>query len=47
VARRQNADLIVLGLRTTTHLGTATHLETAVAHRVVARATCAVLTVRS
>ncbi len=33
VARRQNADLIVLGLRTTTHLGAATHLGTAVAHR--------------
>lgn len=46
VAGKRNADLIVLGLRSTDHLGAATHLGTTVAHKVVAHAPCAVLTVR-
>ncbi len=47
VAREKGADLIVLGLRERgTHLGAATHLERATAHKVVAHATCPVLTVR-
>ena len=41
------ADLIVLGVRAADgYLGAATHLERTVAHKVVARATCPVLTVR-
>jgi len=41
------ADLIVLGVRDAAgHLGAATHLERTIAHKVVARATCPVLTVR-
>jgi nucleotide-binding universal stress UspA family protein len=41
------ADLIVLGVRNAAgHLGAATHLERTTAHKVVARATCPVLTVR-
>ena len=41
------ADLIVLGVRDAAgHLGAATHLERTTAHKVVARATCPVLTVR-
>ncbi len=47
VARQRNADLIVLGVRDAAgHLGAATHLGTTVAHKVVAHAHCAVLTVR-
>jgi nucleotide-binding universal stress UspA family protein len=42
------ADLIVLGVRGAAgHLGAATHLERAIAHRVVIRASCPVLTVRA
>lgn len=42
-----DADLIVLGVRDAAgHLGAATHLERTTAHKVVARATCPVLTVR-
>lgn len=41
------ADLIVLGVRDAAgHLGAATHLERTTAHKVVAHATCPVLTVR-
>jgi nucleotide-binding universal stress UspA family protein len=46
-ARQRHADLIVLGVRGAEgHLGAATHLERATAHRVVAHAGCPVLTVR-
>ncbi len=46
-AKQRNADLIVLGVRDHGgHLGAATHLERAVAHRIVAHAKCPVLTVR-
>lgn len=46
-AKQRNADLIVLGVRDAGgHLGAATHLERAVAHKVVAHAKCPVLTVR-
>lgn len=47
VAREKRADLIVLGLRDTAgHIGAATHLERATAHKIVAHANCPVLTVR-
>lgn len=47
VAKQRGADLIVLGVRDATgHLGAATHLGRAIAHRVVAHAPCPVLTVR-
>lgn len=47
VATQQDADLIVLGVRDAAgRLGTATHLERTTAHKVVAHAPCAVLTVR-
>lgn len=47
VAKEKAADLIVLGVRDRgTHLGAATHLERATAHKVVAHAACPVLTVR-
>jgi len=46
-AKEKGADLIVLGVRDRgEHLGAATHLERATAHKVVAHATCPVLTVR-
>lgn len=45
VAREDHADLIVLGVNRV-HRGRATHLERAIAHQVVAHATCPVLTVR-
>lgn len=45
VSREDHADLIVLGV-SSRHLGAATHLGRAVAHRVVANAACPVLTVR-
>jgi nucleotide-binding universal stress UspA family protein len=46
-AKRRGADLIVLGVREAAgHIGAATHLERATAHRVVAHALCPVLTVR-
>jgi nucleotide-binding universal stress UspA family protein len=45
-AKRRGADLIVLGIRRTAHIGAAIHLERPVAHKVVAHAPCAVLTVR-
>ena len=47
VAIERGADLIVLGVRDAGgHLGAATHLERATAHKVVAYAQCPVLTVR-
>ena len=47
VAREKRADVIVLGLRDVAgHIGAATHLERATAHRIVAQANCPVLTVR-
>jgi nucleotide-binding universal stress UspA family protein len=47
VAKERSADLIVLGVRGAAgHLGAATHLERSVAHKIVARAECPVLTVR-
>ena len=46
-AAERGADLIVLGVRNAArHLGAATHLERATAHKVVAHAPCPVLTVR-
>jgi nucleotide-binding universal stress UspA family protein len=46
-AKQRDADLIVLGVRSAAgRLGAAAHLERAVAHKVVAHATCPVLTVR-
>lgn len=46
-ARQRGADLIVMGVRDAAgHLGAATHLERAIAHKVVACASCPVLTVR-
>jgi nucleotide-binding universal stress UspA family protein len=47
VAKQRGADLIVLGVRNREgHLGAATHLQRATAHKVVAHAECPVLTVR-
>lgn len=46
-ARRRGADLIVMGVRDAArHLGAATHLDGAIAHKVVAHAPCPVLTIR-
>ena len=46
-AEEHQADLIVLGVRDAAgHLGAATHLERTIAHKVVVRARCPVLTVR-
>ena len=47
-AKECNADLIVIGVRSAAvNLGTATHLERSVAHKIVAHAHCPVLTVRA
>jgi nucleotide-binding universal stress UspA family protein len=46
VARRKEADLIVMGVRNTTNLFAVTHLNLGTAHTVVAQAPCPVLTVR-
>ena len=47
VAKQRGADVIVLGVRNAAeHLGAATHLLRATAHKVVAHAECPVLTVR-
>jgi len=46
VAKRREADLIVMGVRNTTHLFAATHLEIGTTHSVVAQAPCPVLTIR-
>ncbi|MGA8145526.1 MAG: universal stress protein [Candidatus Acidiferrales bacterium] len=46
-SKDRRADLIVLGVRDAAgHIGAATHLERATAHKVVAHAQCPVLTVR-
>jgi nucleotide-binding universal stress UspA family protein len=47
VAERRRADLIVLGIRSTSHMLAANHLERSIAHTIVAHASCPVLTVRS
>ncbi len=47
LAKDRSSDLIVLGVRDATgHIGAATHLARATAHKVVAHALCPVLTVR-
>ena len=46
ISKQREVDLVVLGVRKAKHIGAATHLEGAIAHRVVAHAPCAVLTVR-
>jgi nucleotide-binding universal stress UspA family protein len=46
VAKRKEADLIVMGIRTAGSLFAATHLEVGTAHNVVAEAPCPVLTVK-
>lgn len=46
VAKRKEADLIVMGIRNATSLFAATHLKAGTAHTVVAQAPCPVLTVR-
>lgn len=46
-AKERGADLIVIGVRNAAgRIGAATHLERAIAHKVVAHAPCPVLTVR-
>lgn len=47
IAREDQADLIVLGLRNSVNVGAATHLSRAISHQIVARAACPVLTVRA
>ena len=48
VAKNRKSDLIVLGVRKPEGIpGGATHLQTAVAHKVIAHAVCPVLTVRA
>ena len=47
VAKQRRADLIVLGIRGTSHMLAASHLERSIAHTIVAHASCPVLTVRS
>jgi nucleotide-binding universal stress UspA family protein len=46
VAKRREADLIVMGIRTAGSLFAATHFEVGTAHNVVAEAPCPVLTVK-
>jgi Universal stress protein family len=47
VAQEEQADLVILGLRSVKGLVRATHLPTAVAHQVISHATCPVLTIGS
>lgn len=47
VAEKEGADLIILGVRKAKGYIRATHLPAAVAHQVISRATCPVLTVRA
>jgi len=47
VAEREQADLIVLGIKNSKGYLRATHLPTAVAHQVISQAACPVLTVRA
>ena len=42
-----NADVIIMGLHRSAHIGTASHTPWATAYNVVRRANCPVLTVRS
>ena len=42
-----NADVIIMGLHRSAHIGAASHMPWATAHSVVRRANCSVLTVRS
>jgi nucleotide-binding universal stress UspA family protein len=44
-AKQRNADLVVIGVGAAVGFGT-THLETSIAHKIVAHAPCAVLTVK-
>jgi len=46
VARKSGADLIVLGIRQGDQFGVATHAERTIAHEVVVKASCPVLTIR-
>jgi len=47
-ASERSSDLIVLGVRSSeAHLGTATHFPWSTAHKVIANASCPVLTIRS
>lgn len=46
-AQKEQADLIVLGVRNAKGAVRATHLPTAVVHQVISQATCPVLTVRA
>ena len=46
ITKQREVDLVVLGVREARHIGAATHLEGAIAHKVVAHAPCPVLTVR-
>ena len=47
VAGEKDADLIVLGIRNTSHVYATTHIENSIAHTIVAHASCPVLTVRN
>lgn len=47
VAERLKADLIIMGLRRSAHIGIASHMPWATAYRVACSAGCPVLTVRS
>lgn len=47
VAEKEQADLIVLGVRNTKGIMLATHFRVTVAHHVISHATCPVLTVRA
>ncbi len=46
VAKRKDVDLIVMGVRNTSHVFAATHVGSNTAHEVVAHSPCPVLTVR-
>ena len=46
MAEEGNAGLIVLGAKSTGHMGLAVHLSSAIAHEVVSSAACPVLTIR-
>ncbi len=46
ISKQREVDLVVLGVRKAKHIAAATHLDNAIAHRVVAHAPCPVLTLR-
>ena len=46
VAKGRHADVIVLGLKNTSALGTATHLPWTTVHKIISKSECPVLTVR-